>query len=222
MTVFAASILAADFAELNDQTRLAVEAGSEWIHVDVMDGHFVPNITMGPIVVSALRPLAAATNAVMDVHLMIENADAYLEDFVKAGADVLSVHVEACPHLHRTVGRIRELGARACVALNPATALDTIREILPDVDMVVVMSVNPGFAGQKFIPGSLDKVRRLRRILDEIGSQARVEIDGGVSPANAAEIVAAGADVLVAGSAIFKGDIAANVAELRRAVSVSV
>jgi ribulose-phosphate 3-epimerase len=187
-----------------------------------MDGHFVPNITMGPLVVRALRPLADATGAVMDVHLMIQQADRYLDDFAAAGADVISVHVEACPHLHRTVHRIRELGARAGVTLNPATPLSTLEEILPDVDLVMIMSVNPGFAGQSFIPGSIDKVRRLRGMLDAIGSSARLEIDGGVSPQNAGEIVAAGADVLVAGSAIFKGDVASNVDALKRAAAIPV
>lgn len=220
MTTLSASILAADFAKLEAQTRVAVEAGAGWIHVDVMDGHFVPNITMGPIVVSALRPLADQTGAVMDVHLMIENPDRYLESFVEAGSDIISVHVETCPHLHRTIHRIRELGARPGVTLNPATALETLEAVLPDVDLAMIMSVNPGFAGQKFIPGSIDRVRRLRGMLDAIGSTAHVEIDGGVSPANAGQIVAAGADVLVAGSAIFRGDVAANVAALRSAVSI--
>jgi len=222
MTVLSASILAADFAHLEDQTRTAIEAGVEWIHVDVMDGHFVPNITMGPIIVKALKPLAEETGAVMDVHLMIEEPDRYIEDFVSAGADIVCVHVEACRHLHRTIERIRALGARAGVTLNPATSLGTLEAILPDVDLAMIMSVNPGFAGQSFIPASIDRVRRLRGMLDTIGSTALLEIDGGVDTSNVAEIVAVGADVLVSGSAIFKGDIAMNVEALQKAVTVTV
>jgi ribulose-phosphate 3-epimerase len=185
-----------------------------------MDGHFVPNITIGPLIVKALRPLADQTGAVLDVHLMIENPGQYIADFAKAGADIITVHVEAAPHLHRVVQSIRELGVRPGVTLNPATPLAALEEILPDVDLVLIMSVNPGFGGQSYIPGSTGKIRRLRQMLDAIGSTADLEVDGGIKPGNAEEIVAAGANVLVAGSAIFGGpeSIMANVQAFRQAL----
>ena len=218
--IIAPSILSADFARLGEQVRAAVSAGSAFIHVDVMDGHFVPNITIGPMIVRALRPLATELNAILDVHLMIENPDRYIVDFVGAGADIITVHVEACPHLHRTVQAIHEQGVMAGVSLNPATSLVTLEEILPQVELVLIMSVNPGFGGQSYIPDSTAKIRRLRQMLDAIGSPADLEVDGGIKPHNAAEIVAAGANVLVAGSAIFndKLPIAENVAAFSQAI----
>jgi ribulose-phosphate 3-epimerase len=220
-TIIAPSILSADFATLGANVEEAVRAGARYIHVDVMDGHFVPNITIGPLIVQALRPLATRLDAVLDVHLMISNPDQYVTAFAEAGADIITVHVEAAPHLHRTVQAIHEAGAKAGVTLNPATPLVTLEEILPDVELVLIMSVNPGFGGQKYIPGSTEKIRRLRKMLDEIGSDADLEVDGGVKLHNAAEIVAAGANVLVAGSAIFNAKgIAGNVGEFLRAVSV--
>jgi len=218
--IIAPSILSADFARLGEQVRQAVEAGARYIHVDVMDGHFVPNITIGPLVVKALRPLATELNAVLDVHLMIANPDRYIVDFAEAGADIITVHVEACPHLHRTIQAIHEQGVKAGVTLNPATPLVTLEEILPDVELVLIMSVNPGFGGQSYIPASTDKIRRLRQMLDAIGSTADLEVDGGIKPHNAAEIVAAGANVLVAGSAVFndKQPIAQNMAAFREAI----
>lgn len=199
----APSILSADFTRLGAQVEEALEAGGRWIHVDVMDGRFVPNITVGPLIVRALEPLARRYRAIIDVHLMIVEPERYVADFARAGADYLTVHVEASPHLHRTVQAIRELGARPGVTLNPATPLAAIEEILPDVDLVLVMSVNPGFGGQSFIPSSLDRIRRLRATLDALGSNAELEVDGGIKPDNAAELIAAGATVLVAGSAVF-------------------
>jgi len=220
----APSILSADFTRLGAQVQEAIAAGADWLHVDVMDGHFVPNITIGPLIVEALRPLAQEANVPLDVHLMIEAPERYLAAFAQAGADILTVQVEACVHLHRTVQAIRELGVKPGVAVNPATPLAAVEEILPFVDLVLIMSVNPGFGGQKYIPTSTAKIARMRRMLDEAGLQAELEVDGGVKPHNAAEIVAAGATVLVAGSAIFNRErsVAENIAAFRTAIQWSV
>jgi ribulose-phosphate 3-epimerase len=213
MKKLSASILSADFGRLAEQIHLAEQAGVDWIHVDVMDGHFVPNLTIGPAVTEAIRK---ATKLPLDVHLMIENPERYLKDFVDAGADWLGIHVEATVHLERLIQNIKELGAKATVTLNPATPLDPLEYILSEVDMVLLMTVNPGFSGQKFIPGVLPKIRRLRQMIDIQKLPVLVEVDGGVSPETVGEIAAAGADVLVSGSGIFGGgDIAANVRRLR-------
>jgi ribulose-phosphate 3-epimerase len=218
----APSILTADFTRLGDAVATAVNAGAAYIHLDVMDGRFVPNISFGPLVVAALRPLATELKAVLDVHLMIVEPERYVADFAQAGADIITVHAEATTHLHRTVQAIRELGVKAGVAINPATPLSALEEILPDLDLALIMSVNPGFGGQSYIPGSTAKIQRLRQALDAIDSRADLEVDGGVKVENAAEIAAAGANVLVAGSAIFndKQPIADNVAAFRRAVAL--
>ena len=219
----APSILAADFTQLGAQVEEAMQAGAEHIHIDVMDGHFVPNISFGPIMVSTLRPLADQYGVKLDVHLMIEQPERYLAEFAQAGADIITVHVETCPHLHRTLQTIRELEIGPGVTLNPGTPLSTLEEILPDVNLVLIMSVNPGFGGQSYIPGSTDKIRRLRRMLDDIGSTADLEVDGGITAQNAAAIAAAGANVLVAGSAIFGGDrtITQNIAAFRHELANS-
>ena len=219
--VIAPSILSADFTRLGEQVRTAVTAGARYIHIDVMDGHFVPNITIGPLMVAALRPLAQELDAVLDVHLMIAHPERYVAAFADAGADIITVHVEAAPHLHRIVQAIHEKGAKAGVTLNPATPLSSLEEILPYVELVLVMSVNPGFGGQSYIPTSTAKIRRLRQMLNRIGSGADLEVDGGIKPHNVAEIVAAGANVLVAGSAIFNDQqpIAENVAAFRQAIA---
>jgi ribulose-phosphate 3-epimerase len=210
----APSILTADFTRLGEQIREAEAAGVDWIHLDVMDGNFVPNITFGPVLVQAVRQV---TKLPLDVHLMIAQPDHFLADFAQAGADRLTVHVETCPHLHSTVQQIKELGCKAGVTLNPATPLSTLEEVLPEVDLVLVMSVNPGFGGQKYIPSSTAKIARLRAMLDAIGSPAELEVDGGINAATIAEVVKAGASVLVIGSAIFntKAPIAENVQQLR-------
>lgn len=201
--VIAPSILSADFSKLGEEIKAVERAGADWIHVDVMDGHFVPNITIGPLLVEAIKP---HTSLPLDVHLMIENADRYIPDFAKAGADIITVHVEACPHLHRTITLIKELGKKAGVSLNPATGLNTIESILPEVDMALLMSVNPGFGGQSFIPGALEKAKRLKEMIDGWGLDIDIEMDGGIKPDNAAEVRAAGVNALVAGSAVFKSN----------------
>ena len=220
----APSILSADFFRLGEHTREAIEAGCRWIHVDVMDGHFVPNITIGPVVAASLSELCRETGSVLDVHLMIENPEQYVEAFAKAGADIITVHVETCSHLHRVVQLIKSAGCRAGVTLNPATSLETIREILPHVDLVLIMSVNPGFGGQKFIQGSLTKIAAARQMLRECGSRAYLQVDGGVKPSNIRSVVNSGADVIVAGSAVFGGpeSVAENVDALKRALEVQV
>ena len=212
----APSILAADFAALGDAIRMAESGGADLIHVDVMDGHFVPNITMG---VPVVRSLSKVAKVPLDVHLMIEEPDRYLDDFVAAGADMVSVHVEAVPHLHRSIAAIKKLGAKAGAVLNPATPASLLEDIAADLDFVLVMSVNPGFGGQAFIPHSLDKLRRVRAVLDAAGSQAAIEIDGGIDLSNVAEVVAAGASILVAGNAIFGTGDAEKAARTLRAAA---
>jgi ribulose-phosphate 3-epimerase len=214
-TLIAPSILSADFARLADEVAAVERAGADLLHVDVMDGHFVPNLTVGPPIVEALKKV---TKLPLDVHLMITNADAFIQEFAEAGANYLTVHVEACPHLHRTVQSIKERGVKAGVTLNPATSIASLQEILPDVDLVLIMSVNPGFGGQKFIPSALNKVAAARAMLDRIHSRALLEVDGGIKAENASQVVAAGATVLVAGSAIFsQRDYAGTIAALRAA-----
>ena len=200
MKLIAPSILSANFSKLGDEIRSVEVAGADWIHVDVMDGHFVPNITIGPLVVEAAREV---TSLPLDVHLMIENPDRYIPDFVKAGADLISVQVETCVHLNRTIQMIKENGLRAGVVLNPSTPLSSIEWTLEDVDFVMIMSVNPGFGGQQFIPNSLDKVRELRKMIQDQELTTLIEIDGGVNENNIKSISTAGVDVFVAGSAIF-------------------
>jgi len=200
MKLIAPSILSADFSKLGEEIRAVETAGADWIHVDVMDGHFVPNITIGPLVVEAVK---RSTPLPIDVHLMIENADNYIPAFAVAGASHISVQVEACIHLHRTVQLIKTSGANAGVALNPSTPIESLAWILEDVDYVLVMSVNPGFGGQTFIPNSISKIKALRKLIEDRGLSVLIEVDGGINESTIAEVAAAGADVLVAGSAIF-------------------
>jgi ribulose-phosphate 3-epimerase len=215
-TIIAPSILSADFARLGEQILQAERGGAGVVHVDVMDGHFVPNLTVGPVVVKAVR---GATKLPIDVHLMIENADRYVDAFADAGASWISVHVEALPHLHRTITHLKSRGVRAGVVFNPATPVSSLAEILPEVDYVLLMSVNPGFGGQSFIPASLEKLKRLKRTITERGLKTQIEIDGGVDARNARMLVEAGAQVLVAGSAVFgAGDPEAAVRKLLEAV----
>ncbi|MBL4824219.1 MAG: ribulose-phosphate 3-epimerase [SAR324 cluster bacterium] len=212
------SILSANFARLGEHVKEAEDAGVDYIHVDVMDGHFVPNITIGPLIVKALRPV---TKLPLDVHLMIENPERYIEDFAQAGADIITVHQETCPHLHRTLQQIHNLGIRAGVSLNPSTPASTLAEIITEVDLILVMSVNPGFGGQSYIPACTGKIEKLRSMLDVCGSSADLEVDGGVNVDNVCEVIGAGANAFVAGSAVFndRHSVAENVQLLRKKIA---
>lgn len=213
MIKMAPSILSADFARLLEDVKKVERAGCEYLHIDVMDGHFVPNITLGPAIVKSLRK---DVNMVFDAHLMIENPDNYIKDFVDAGCDMIVVHEEACTHLHRTVQNIKSFNIKAGVALNPATPIENIKYILNDIDMVLIMTVNPGFGGQSFIGTMIDKIKELKALIDEKGLDVDIQVDGGIKPSNVSEVVKAGANVIVAGSAIFNSnDIEATVKEFR-------
>ncbi len=212
--LIAPSILSADFGRLKDEIQAVDAGGADVIHVDVMDGHFVPNITIGPLVVKAARE---ATDKPLDVHLMISDADRYIDQFIAAGADWISVHVEACTHLQRTLSYIRQQGRRAGAVLNPATPLNTLEFVLEDLDLVMLMTVNPGFGGQSFIPSSLEKIQRLRDMIDSRGLAVDIEVDGGISSSTIGEVAAAGANIFVAGSAVYGSDsYQETIAELRR------
>ena len=201
MKKLAPSILSADFSRLGDEIKAVEEAGADYIHIDVMDGHFVPNITIGPLVVEAIKNV---TKLPLDVHLMISNPDKYIKDFIKAGSSILSVHAETCPHLQRTINHIRELGIKPAAVLNPSTSLSTLEYILEEVDMVLLMTVNPGFGGQKFISSMIPKIKKLRKLIDEKHLPVELEVDGGINLDNISKVVKPGADVIVAGSAVFK------------------
>ncbi|HVH17295.1 MAG TPA: ribulose-phosphate 3-epimerase [Myxococcota bacterium] len=214
----APSILSADFARLGEELENIERGGADWVHVDVMDGRFVPNITIGPLIVQAVK---RSTSLPLDVHLMIVEPERYVPEFVRAGASTVGIHVETCPHLHRSLAQIREAGARACVVLNPSTPAQAIEPVLGDVDQVLVMTVNPGFGGQKFIASMLGKIQQLRRWIDERGLDVALEVDGGIGPETIGAAARAGADVFVAGTAVFGArDRAAAIAELRRAAGV--
>ena len=209
----APSILSADFGRLHEEVKAIEAAGADYVHVDVMDGRFVPNITIGPLAVEAVK---RATSLPLDVHLMIVEPEKYIDDFVKAGGSIITVHQEACPHLHRTLQQIRAAGAKPSVVINPSTSISAIEDVLSEVHQVLVMSVNPGFGGQAFIPGTVDKVRRLRKMIDDRKLHVDIEVDGGINATTAKEVVAAGANVLVAGNAVFKTpDYKAAIAALR-------
>ncbi len=213
----APSILSADFSKLGEQVAEAARGGADYIHVDIMDGHFVPNLTIGPLVVQAIRPW---TDLPLDVHMMISEPQRFIPQFAEAGADIITVHAEACIHLHRVVHQIKDAGKRAGVALNPGSPLALVEEVLPDLDLVLVMTVNPGFGGQAFIEGTVDKVRRMRAMLDQRGLPAELEVDGGISPRTAPRVVGAGARVLVAGSAVYNKQmtVAEAIARIRESI----